>query len=327
MRGNRVAGAGVHAAMNRNLPGILAMLVVLTACAAPSGGSPNPSSPGGGDDDPIEHPTGGDEAILVVDSAGGFVPVEFMATRLPAFVLLGDGRVIMQGAQTLEFPGPALPALIERTLTEDGIQQLLQTVEDTNLFTADLELNGAQSVVADAPNTIFILDAGGQQVTVSVYGLGTLLPDMEPPPGMPSGEIQAHRVLSQLNDGLMTIDTWLPADAWEAEGWQPYEPEAFRLYVHDVTGQPTDGGDLPEQVREWPTDDDPADFGEVEEFFGDGTRCGVVEGELGATWLTELNAANQMTLWTTDGDDRFRVTARPVLPHEDPACPALIGAA
>jgi hypothetical protein len=160
--------------MKRTLPSLVAMLIFLTACAAPGGRSPDGSSPpgsgdggAGGGGDAIEHPTGS-EAVLVVDHVGGFAPVQFTATRLPAFVLLGDGRVIMQGAQTLEFPGPALPALIERTLTEEGIQQVLQGVEDTNLFTADLELTGAQSVVADAPNTLFILDAGGREVTVNV---------------------------------------------------------------------------------------------------------------------------------------------------------------
>jgi hypothetical protein len=309
--------------MKRTLPGLIGLLILLGACTSSGGGSSPPSTDGG---EGIEHPSGS-EAILVVDYAGGFVPVQFMATRVPAFVLLGDGRVIMQGAQTLEFPGPALPALIERTLTEDGIQQVLQAVEDTNLFTADLELNGAQGVVADAANTVFILDAGGREVTVSVYGLGALPPDMEPPPGMPSGEIEAHRVLGQLNDGLTMIDSWLPADAWETEGWQPYEPDAFRLYVRDVTGEPVEGGDLPEQVREWPTDDDPAAFGAVEEFFADGTRCGVADSELGAVWLAELTAANQLTLWTTDGENRFSVIGRPVLPYEDPACPDLTGAA
>ncbi|MDQ4036489.1 MAG: hypothetical protein M3153_11260 [Chloroflexota bacterium] len=319
--------------MKRTLPGFLLALLALSACAAP-GASPSGStdaSPGTSSppDDAgtgrIEHPTG-TEPILVVSSAGGFVPVEFMATQLPSFVLLGDGRVIMQGPQTLEFPGPAYPALVERTLTEEGIQAVLGTVEDTNLFTADLELRGAQNVVTDAADTLFMVDAGGQSVTVSIYGLGTLLPDMEPPPGLGSGEIEAHRILGQLNDGLMTLDSWLPADAWEAEGWQPFEPEAFRLYVRDVTGEPVEG-DLPEQVREWPTADDPAAFGEEEEFFGDGTRCGLVDGDLAATWLRELAAANQMTLWTDDGDRRFRVMARPVLPHEDPACPELGGAA
>ena len=311
--------------MKRTFPGYFAVLILLAACAAPGGGSPATSPPGGGSGD-IEHPTGS-EPILIVDSTGGFVPIQFMATRLPALVLLGDGRVIVQGAQTLEFPGPALPALIERTLTEEGIQEVLRGVEDTNLFTADLELNGAQGVVADASNSVFILNAGGREVTVSVYGLGALLPDMEPPPGMTSGEIEAHRILSQLNDGLITLDTWLPATAWETEGWQPYQPEALRLYVRDVTGEPVGGGDLAERVREWPTDDDPAVFGVEEAFFGDGTRCGVVDGDLGALWLEEMNAANQMTLWTDDGERRFSVMARPVLPHEDPACPELAGGA
>ena len=316
--------------MKRILPGLFVGLMFISACAASGGSSSDPSDsgrpPGSAGQGEIEHPSGA-EAILVVDSSGGFVPVQFMATRLPTFVLLGDGRVIMQGAQTLEFPGPAYPALIERTLTEEGIQAVLQGIEDTNLFTADLELNGAQAMVADAPNTLFILNAGGQDVTVSIYGLGTLPPEMEAPQGISSGEIEAHRILGQLNDGLMTLDTWLPADAWEAEGWQPYQPEAFRLYVRDSTGQPVDAGGLPEQVREWPTDDDPAAFGAEETFFGDGTRCGVVDGEPGATWLEELAAANQMTLWTDDGDRRFSVMARPVLPHEDPACPELAGAA
>jgi hypothetical protein len=315
--------------MKRTFPGYFAVLILLASCAAPGGGSPATSpaaSNDGGDSGDIEHPTGS-EPILIVDSTGGFVPVQFMATRLPAFVLLGDGRVIVQGAQTLEFPGPALPALIERTLTEEGIQEVLRGVEDTNLFTADLELNGAQGMVADATNTVFILNAGGHDVTVSVYALGMLAPDMEPPPGMTSGEIEAHRILTRLNDGLMTLDSWLPANAWETDGWQPYQPEAMRLYVRDATGDPPVDSDLPEQVREWPTDDDPATFGIEEAFFGDGTRCGVVDGELGALWLGEMNAATQMTLWTDDGQRRFSVTARPVLPHEDPACPEIAGGA
>jgi len=319
--------------MKRMLPSLFVVLLVITACAAPggtpggsSGESPGESSPPPSGGESIEHPTGS-EAILAIDSAGGMIPVQFMATIVPAFVLLGDGRLIMQGPQTLEFPGPALPALIERTLTEEGIQTVLGAVEETNLFTTDLELRGAQNVVADAGDTLFIVNAGGQKVTVSIYGLGALLPEMEPPPGITSGEIEAHRILGQLNDGLMTLDSWLPAEAWETEGWQPYEPEALRLYVRDVTGQPIEGGDLPEQVREWPTGDDPAAFGDEEAFFGDGSRCGVVDGELGVTWLEELNAANQMTLWTDDAERRSSIMNRPVLPHEDPACPELAGGA
>ncbi len=256
--------------------------------------------------------------------------VDMLAVQMPAFVLLGDGRVIVQGMQTLEFPGPALPAIQERTLTEAGIQMVLSALEDTNLFVGDeIELRGMENMVADASDTVFTLNAAGLESRVSIYGLGAWSPDMgmEPPPGIDQAELQAHEVLMRLNDDLLMLENTLPGEAWETEGWQPYEPDAFRLFVRDVTGQPVDGGDLPEQVREWPTDDDPATVGEEAANFGDGTRCWVVDGELGAAWFEELSQANLMTLWTTDGDDRWSVRARPLLPHEDPTCPPLDGAA
>jgi hypothetical protein len=251
--------------------------------------------------------------------------VDMIATRVPAFVMLGDGRVIMQGMQTLEFPGPALPALQERTLTEQGIQQVLEAIEQTNLFASDLELRGASNMIADATDTVFRLNAGGREVTVTVYALGMLDPAMGAPQGVSAAEVDAHRQLSQLRDSLMTIDTAVSADGWESEGWQPFQPEAFRLYVRDVTGEPVDA-DLPGQVREWPTDDDPATLGEEQPTFGNGTRCLVVEGDDAARWLAELEAANQNTRWTDDGDRRFTVLARPLLPGDEAACPDVTGA-
>ena len=255
--------------------------------------------------------------------------VDMLAVQLPSFVLLGDGRVIVQGMQTLEFPGPALPALQERTLTKEGIQMVLGALEGTNLFVGDeLELRGMQNMVADASDTVFTLNAGGLESRVAVYGLGAWSPDMgmELPPGVDEAELEAHELLMRLNNQLTALDTTLPGEAWETEGWQPYEPDAFLLYVRDATGQPVDGGDLPEQVREWPTEDAPGSLGEEAANFGDGTRCVVAEGELGATWLEELTQATQMTLWSTDGEDRWSVRARPLLPHEERSCPALEGA-
>ena len=45
-----------------------------------------------------------------------------------------------------------------------------------------------------------------------------------------------------------------------------------------------------------------------------------------ATWLAELEAARQNTLWTDDGERRFSVQARPLLPGEEALCPELFGA-
>ena len=329
--------------MNRTLPGLFVVLSLLLAACASAGGGSSPGgsarddggggSPpasgsdedgGGGESGGISHPTGADESILVVEEAGGFAMVNMIATRVPTFALYGDGRVIMQGAQTLEFPGPALPPLIERTMSEDGIQAVLEAIEDTALFTGDLELRGAQNFVADATDTVFHLNANDRDVTVSVYALGMLDPSLGGNfEGVEQAEIDAHATLGQLRDALMTIDTSVPADAWEGEGWQPYEPEAFRLYVRDVTDQPIEGGELPGQLRDWPTDDDPAAFGEEIAAFGDGTRCAVVADDAGATWLTELSSANQNTLWADDGDRRFSIAARPLLPHEPLVCPEL----
>ena len=314
--------------MNRLAPSLLALLLLAACSAGAPGASPGTGDDGDGDGDGIEHPTTADEAIVVVESRGGFVPVDFLASQVPAFVLLGDGRVIMLGAQTLEFPGPALPPLMERTLTEEGIQAVLEAIRDTDLFDADLELRGAQNFVADASDTVFTVNAGGGEVTVSVYGLGAFMPGQEVPDGISSAEVEAHAVLQQLNDQLMSLDTWLPAGAWEEEGWQPYEPEAFRLYVRDVSGEPVEGGDMPQQRLEWPTESDPAAFGAEQPTFGNGTRCGVVEGDEAATWLEALRNANQMTLWVPDGDGdaRFTVLPRPLLPYEEVACPELAGA-
>ncbi len=316
--------------MKRIAPTFLILLSLLAACAAggPGGASPDPGNSGEGGD--AEHPTAGDEAIFVIEFAGGFVPVQFVATQTPAFALLGDGRVIVQGAQTLQFPGPALPPLMERTLTEEGIQAVLKAIGDTNLFASDLQLRGAANMVADASDTIFTLNGGGQEVTVSVYGLGTLtpMPGQEAPEGISQAELEAHSVLQQLQESMLALESWLPADAWEDEGWKPYEPEAFRLYIRDVTDQPVEGGDMPEQVREWPTEADPAAFGEEQAHFGDGTRCGVAEGEEAAAWFAELSAATQLTRWApaSDPDARFSVAVRPLLPHEAAPCPEVAGA-
>ena len=319
--------------MKRTAPGLFVVLaVILAACAAAggppgasetdAGGSTPPSASGGdGGTGGIEHPTAADEPILIVEEAGGFAMPQMIATRVPTFALYGDGRVIMQGAQTLEFPGPALPPLIERTMTEEGIQAVLEAVEDTNLFTGDLELRGAMNVVADATDTVFHLNANGDEVTVTVYALGMLDPTLGGNfENVDQAEIDAHAVLSQFRDALMTIETSVPDGAWESEGWQPYAPTAFGLYVRDVTGEPIEGGELPGVVRDWPTDDDPAAFGEEVPVFGDGTRCGVVEGEAAATWLEELSVSTQQTIWTSDGDNRFTVLPRPLLPGDEPSC-------
>lgn len=313
----------------RRIAGTLAALLLLAACAAPQGSVPPSGQPPGssapsapppsGGSGGIEHPDG-DEAVLIVSHEGGFVPIDFMLRAMPTFVMLGDGRVFQQGAVPAIFPGPALPPILVRQLNAAGIQQVLEAVQHTGLFTQDLDLRGATGMVADAPDTVFTLNAAGRTVTIRVYALGLLSPDTGFPPTMGSGEVEAHRLLSALLDGLMMIDTSVTADGWADTGWQPWEPEAFRLYVRDTGGEPPDD-QLPEDVRNWPIDADPATFGEEVILLGDGTRCGAVDGEDGSAWLAALQPATEITRWTTDGVDRWSVAPRPLFPYEEVACP------
>jgi hypothetical protein len=289
--------------------------VVLAGCSGGSGRDPSASPTPSGD---IAHPIG-DALILSVANSGGFVAPDFLLGALPSFALTGDGRVLVPGPQIEIFPGPILPNIQQRRLTEAGIQAVLGAVAETGLFKANLDLRGANAMVADASDTVFTLNADGRGVTVSVYALG-FLDAANPPQGMSGNEVLAHRALSVLQQRLAGLEQWLPKDAWADTGWKPYEPDAIRLYVRNADAEPPDAGSgLPPQApRPWPTAGDPAVFGAVSS--GD-LRCGVVAGADAATWLADLRKSNQLTRWTA-GEHRYSIIPRPLLPYDEHSCPA-----
>ena len=287
-------------------PAALALTVLLSACSQGSGSS----------DGPIAHPSGGD-TILRVDYAGGMIR-DFFLTGFPPFTLTGDGRVIVPGAQIDIFPQPALPAVNVRQLSEEGIQAVLNQVARTGLFGSSVEFRGAQNFVADAGDTVFTLHAGGKDVTITIFGLGTLDPAGNYP-GIPEAELAAHRTLSRLLDQLSNLDAQLPTTAWADPSWQPYVPEAIRLLVRNADADPPDESGIETKLIDWPTDSDPATFGDEA---SDGTiRCGVVSGQDAKDWYTALSNANSLARFVK-GEHRYQVTPRFQLPDEPLECPA-----
>jgi hypothetical protein len=303
------------------LPSALVLSLLLTACGATGGspvGSPSPGGGGDGNGDLIDHPTG-DDLIFSIDYRGGFVPVEFIFSSTPTFVLLGDGRLVLTGAVPAIFPGPALPPLLVGRLNEAGIQTVLREIAATRQFGADAEWRGAQNFVADASDTVLTLHADGRDAVVTVYGLGLLGLPGDNPPGVTAAEIEAHASLGRLVDRLTTLDAWLPDSAWAQRGMQPYEPPAMRLLVRSADNDLPDDSGIENQLIDWPTDDDPAAFGEPAPF-GDDQRCGVVSGEDAAAWYAALSQANQLTRFVS-GEHRYAVVVRPLLPYEPETCP------
>jgi hypothetical protein len=290
---------------HRFAPIPLALLLLLAACSGASGPS----------DGQIAHPPG-DRLVLRVEHRGGMLAGAFF-TSLPAFTLLGDGRVILPGAQIDIFPGPALPSVQVRQLTEAGMQTVLRAVAASGQFAASAEWRGAQNFVADAADTVFTMNADGRTVTVSVYGLGTLVPG-EGPPTFPAAERPVHQALGQLLERLSTLDAWLPVTAWGGQAWQPYVPDALRLLVRNADADPPDAGGIANQELPWPIAADPATFGAATTFSD--FRCGVVTDDEAEAWYTALTGANQLTRWTS-GDHRYEVMVRPLISDEPEECP------
>jgi len=290
------------------------LTVPLTLVALLLGACGGPGPPG----KQIDHPVG-DAVVLRVSYSGGFVGPGFDLLNHPTFSLLGDGRVIMPGAQDLLFPGPALPAMNVRRLTESGIQAVLAELEETGLFAEDLDLRGAQNCVADASDVIFAMHADQRDVTVTVYGLG-ILDGAGSCPGVSADELAMHITLNRLNGRLSDLDSWLPAGSWVDE-WQAFRSEAIRLIVRNADAEEPDGSGIPSSLVPWPAGSDPAAFGEETDF---GLRCGVVAGAEADEWYDLLGAANQLTRFTR-GDHRYAVSVRLLLPDEPAACvvPAL----
>lgn len=289
------------------LPPALVLSLLLAACSTGAGSSPG-----------IEHPQG-NAVVLRIESGGGFVGPAFFLTNFPPFTLTGDGRVIVPGAQVDIFPGPALPAVNVRRLTEAGIQAVLNEVARTGLFGASVEYRGAMNVVADAGDTSFALHADGQNVKVTVYALGMLRPGANFP-GISAQELAAHQALSQLNDRLTTLDAWLPASAWADASWKPYQPDAVRLLVRNADADPPDETGLGNQLIDWPAASDPATFGDMNPLSEQ--RCGVVSAEQAQAWYAALSGANQLSRFVK-GEHRYEVQVRLQLPDEPDECPSV----
>lgn len=239
---------------NSKLPAAI-LVLALGAAACSSGGAPTGStttsaSPGtptavpSQPPDGILHPTGAGEVVLRFDEAGGFVPIEFLAARLPYFTLYGDGRVVFvqTSAETPERADNLFVGMPLRTamLSEEQVQVLLEyALTDGGLAIAKTEYQNP--MVADAPTAVFTINAENDTKTVSVSALG-----MEGQPGVDSPVLAR---LSKLGERLRDFDQGgtLASD--------PYVADAYRGVLFESQG--VQGV----QIRDWPwVDIQPSDF-------------------------------------------------------------------
>jgi hypothetical protein len=289
-------------------PALLVLpLLLATACgreAGTTGDGPVPS---------IES-KGPNDLVLQVSTGGGFVPVELHLAGMPQFSLYGDGRVITQGPQILIFPGPALPNLLVRRISAEGVTELLEAAQKAGLTGPNRNFDQAANLVADAPTTTFTFTTDDGTHQTSVYAID-FVKDVG---NLSRQEREAVDALAGLDRFLTDLEGRLPKGSVGTE--EAYRPDELRVYVAERDAPPADEppADAPPEEpaqpsMEWPLPAPLSEFGQPADPAG--YRCGSITGSELETVLSAAGKANQSTPWTSGGKT-YAVIFRPLLPEE-----------
>jgi hypothetical protein len=281
-----------------------APLVALVFLAAACANSSATSGGGGGSDDTIAYPTGASDLVLRISNEGGFVAPDYQLTTVAGFSLFGNGQVVIPGAQTMIYPGPALPPMVSTPLDAAGVQALLQDAIDAGLDHEAAYTDLGAVGIADASTTVFTLTTDGRTHVTKAYALGEL---GTKPDGMSQEEFAAREALLHFQGVTMDLRGNLPAGSVGVDG--TFVPDELRLLVSGYQPDPQ----LKETPQNWPLDAPLADFGEAATM--EGTRCGTVSGSDLEAVLPLAQDANQLTPWRSDGA-KYAIAFRPLLPDE-----------
>ncbi len=244
--------------MNRRtfLSGLVAtpaLAAILAACgddSKQSSGSDGTTAPGGSNPGVtgIDHLTGADDVVLRLGYEGGFVPMGFAFSNVPTLLISGDGKVFAPGATTMEFPGALLPAITTRTITEAGIQRVLELAGEAGLlapppdYTADLQ-------VADVPDTVLILNAKGGAFEHRANALGMAIDES----GNPTDELTPQREkLSQFVQLISDLPKIAGAENVGPESVLQATEYRFQALVTDQAN--VDAQDPKPEIVAWPAD-------------------------------------------------------------------------
>jgi hypothetical protein len=290
--------------MHRSIRSGLALsaaLLIAPACAARTSS---------GSVDGISHPRGGSQLVLQVESAGGLLAPTVALRQGPSFTLMGDGRMVTPGPQIEIYPGPALPNLQARAISEEGVQRILEAAQKAGLLGADRQLLGPLPI-SDAPTTTFNVVAGGARHVVSVYALNEATDNGMIPPDEQKVRASLVAFQSQLSD----LERWLPAGSVGVDG--PYTIDRLQVSV-TASPSPLAAVPFPEPPVDWPLEPGLASFGTALQNQFAGYRCGVVEGAELAKLLPLVRKANELTPWRSDGL-AYQLVLRPLVTDE-PGC-------
>ncbi len=262
--------------------------------------APSPSASTGGTI--VDHATGATDLVLRMETGGGFVAMNTIATQAPSFSLYGDGTLIARD-DTAPWPDPGPDGLarslpfFQVKLDKDQVQDLLRyALGEGGLGVArpDYVAGG----VADAPSTYFTVKAGGLDKTVEVNALGF---DTENGP-----DAAIRKAFEALADRLRAIAAGLPATA------EPYVVERWRGVLMEAGMGPAAA------PVAWPWDDlTPADFKQADPNGVAFASRVLTAEEVAALELGDVAGGIQnVPLLGPDGRTGYTLALRPLFPDE-----------
>lgn len=274
------------------------LLVLLSACAQPPGGSAaasTPASTGATTAARTDPAPGANDLVLRIEYTRGFLAPRDIAARLPLVSVYGDGRVVTQGPVPAIYPGPALPNLQVRRIGVEGVRALITRALAAGVATSgDLGL----PTVADLPATRFTLVTAGTTHVRDVEALGETTTSAGSL--LTADQIANRTRLQALLDSL--------ADPGRGDA-QQYAPTVVAVIARDWI-DPRDH--LAHPAVRWPG---PALPGSPLAGFPE-AHCVTASGGGAQVVLTEAAAASRTTPWTTPDGARWSILFRPLLPDE-----------
>jgi hypothetical protein len=209
------------------LTGITVAALALAGC-----GDDDPSvatEPRPPTDDGYQHPTGADDVVLRIGNEGGFVPAEDAFVHAANLLVTGDGRLIQIGPVPDIYPGPLLPNLQQRSITEAEIRRLLALTDEHGLL-ADVTY-GRLDNIADAADTVVTITVGGETFEHRAYALGLT--------GGPGGG-EADEARARLHDFVVAAtDLAIAQVSGDLGPEQPYRADTYLLRATEVVPDAT----------------------------------------------------------------------------------------
>jgi hypothetical protein len=288
-------------------PSLRLVTIPLTAIllAGCGGGAPSPS--------PQPEPPADAKVRLRVTAVQALPPTATFSW-LPMVVITLDGRVLSGGAVPAIFPGPLVNPIVERQLTPNGWNHIVEAARAAGLLGAVRDFTGGQmppgsqvtrlELVADGRVYELTGDASRQ--------INCIQAPCDAPPGTPEAFAGFVNRLTDLTSMV---------GAAELGPEKLHDPAGFAVIVNK--GAPDDQG-VPQPPIAWPLDGGFAAFGKALQD-GSGGRCGLITGADVGLVRPAFAAATQTTGWRDPaGGSLHGIVVRPMLPGDADPCEGLV---